>query len=116
MSKICLILPDQLSYAISSLDRHDPKKDVIVICEVMEEFTYVHHHKKKIAFLISAMRHFAIELQDRGCKVEYITLDDKENSGSLKQEVKKIIKKYDFDSIVITHPGEYRILSDILKK
>lgn len=115
MSKICLILPDQLSHDISSLDGYDSKKDVVVICEVMDEFTYVHHHKKKIAFFMSAMRHFSIALQDKGYKVEYVKLDDKENTGSLKHEVKRFIKKYNYDSIVITHPGEYRILSDILK-
>ena len=43
--------------------------------EVQEEATYVRHHKKKIAFLFSAMRHFADELRGLGWKVDYVTLD-----------------------------------------
>ncbi|MFT5709294.1 MAG: deoxyribodipyrimidine photolyase-related protein, partial [Oceanospirillaceae bacterium] len=57
MSTLRLILGDQLSHTISSLDGCDRAKDIILICEVWEEATYVNHHKKKIAFLFSAMRH-----------------------------------------------------------
>jgi deoxyribodipyrimidine photolyase-related protein len=53
-----LILGDQLSYNISSLSDINPERDTILMCEVWEEATYVKHHKKKIAFLFSAMRHF----------------------------------------------------------
>ena len=42
------------------------------------EATYVGHHKKKIAFLFSAMRHFAEELREKGFAVRYVTLDDPE--------------------------------------
>ena len=59
MSSIRLILGDQLSETVSSLKDYNPDTDVILICEVWDEVTYVKHHKKKIAFLFSAMRHFA---------------------------------------------------------
>lgn len=49
--------------------------------ELQDEATYVKHHKKKIAFLFSAMRHFAQELMSKGCKVEYTKLDDNHNAG-----------------------------------
>ena len=35
----------------------------MLMVEVMAEATYVPHHKKKIAFILSAMRHFAAELR-----------------------------------------------------
>lgn len=54
MSVLRLILGDQLSEDISSLKGADRHKDVILICEVWDEATYVRHHKKKIAFLFSA--------------------------------------------------------------
>ena len=59
MNNIILILGDQLSTSISSLRGYNSDKDIILMCEVWNEATYVKHHKKKIAFLFSAMRHFA---------------------------------------------------------
>ena len=81
MSSLRLILGDQLSHSISSLEECDKEQDIILMCEVMEEATYVKHHKKKIAFLFSAMRHFAHELKQQNYRVDYIKLDDKNNSG-----------------------------------
>jgi deoxyribodipyrimidine photo-lyase len=59
MSTLRLILGDQLSDSISSLSGCDQSRDIIFMCEVWDEATYVKHHKKKIAFLFSAMRHFS---------------------------------------------------------
>ena len=53
------------------------------MCECLDEMTRVKHHKKKIAFQIAAMRHFARELEDLGTSVNYISLDDPHNTGSL---------------------------------
>ena len=50
-----LILGDQLNENISSLRDVNKLTDNILICEVKSEATYVKHHKKKIAFLFSAM-------------------------------------------------------------
>ena len=80
---LILILGDQLSPQISSLRNADPDKDTILMCEVMDEASYVKHHKKKIAFIFSAMRHFAEEMRDAGWTVEYTELKDADNAGSL---------------------------------
>jgi deoxyribodipyrimidine photolyase-like uncharacterized protein len=56
---LVLILGDQLSRDLSALDGFDLKRDVVLMVEVAEETTYVPHHKQKIAFILSAMRHFA---------------------------------------------------------
>lgn len=113
MSSIRLILADQLSESISSLKDYNPSVDVVLMCEVFNEATYVKHHKKKIAFLFSAMRHFAKTLKIKGYKVEYTKLSDSNNTGSLTGEVRRILQKCTFDSIIITHPGEYRVLKAI---
>lgn len=113
MTVLRLILGDQLSHSMSSLKDSDPKSDVILMCEVWEEATYVKHHKKKIAFLFSAMRHFATELREKGYNVRYVKLDDTDNAGSFKGEVERAIKDVSPDEIVVTHPGEYRVLEDM---
>lgn len=108
-----LILGDQLSENISSLNNSNKEEDIVMIAEVMEEATYVKHHKKKLVFLFSAMRHFATSLINLGFKVHYIKIDDGDNTGSLEGETNKVILKYKITKIIITYPGEYRILKKI---
>ena len=84
MRNLIVILGDQLSHNISSLNDFDPDRDHILMCEVWDEAKYVKHHKKKIAFILSSMRHFAEELKEKDFPVSYITLDDPDNTGSLK--------------------------------
>lgn len=112
MSTLRLILRDQLSFSVSSLE-DACADDVILICEMMQEFTDVYHHPKKIAFLLTAMRHFAEELRKKGYKVRYIRLDDPNNSGSLKEEVHRALKEIGSKKVVVTQPSEYRLLKTI---
>ena len=110
-----LVLGDQLSHTISSLEGLNPKTDVIMMCEVWDETKYVKHHKKKIAFIFSAMRHFAEELKEKGYRVHYVTLNDSENRRSFTDEVERSIEKYKPFNIIVTEPSEYRVLKEIQK-
>jgi len=110
MGTLRLVLGDQLSESLASLREVDAKQDLILICEVMQEATYVKHHKKKIAFLFSAMRHFGEELRERGLRVRYVKLDDAENTGSLEGEVGRAVRELEPERLVLTEPGEYRVL------
>ena len=83
------------------------------MCEVWDEATYVKHHKKKIAFVFSCMRHFAEELKDKGFKVHYTKLDDQNNAGSFRAEIKRAIKVYTPSEIIVTEASEYRVLEDM---
>ena len=109
-----LILGDQLSPEMSSLRDVGRSSDLILIAEVMEEATYVRHHKKKIAFLFAAMRHFARELEGAGYRVRYVKLDDPDNQRSLRGEVARALEENsDLTSLVVTRPGEWRLLQDM---
>lgn len=110
MTTLRLILGDQLSETISSLEGCNKKKDIIMMCEVMEEATYVKHHKKKLVFVFSAMRHFAQELLNKKYQVTYIKLDPTKETSSFTSEVKKIVSTKKIDNIILTEPGEYRLL------
>lgn len=110
MTVLRLILGDQLSPALSALRDADPSQDIVMLAEVWEEATYVRHHKKKIAFLFSAMRHFAAELRQAGWQVRYTTLDDPDNAGSFTGEIARAIDAVKPDRLVVTFPGEYRVL------
>lgn len=105
-----LILGDQLSHTIATLRDCDKANDIVFMCEVYDEATYVKHHKKKIAYIFSAMRHFAKELKEKGYHVVYVRIDDQRNQGSFSAEVQRAVERFSPDRIAVTYPGEYRVL------
>lgn len=111
--KLRLVLGDQLSEDISSLSDVDKQSDIILMCEVRTEATYVKHHKKKIAFLFSAMRHFAADLVEQGFLVTYIKYDDPLNTGSFFGEVERELKKSKICEVILTEPSEYRLMREV---
>lgn len=110
-----IVLGDQLTPALSALSDIDPHHDAVLLAEVMGECTYVPHHLKKIVLVLSAMRHFAAELQRRGVRVRYVRLDDPANTQTLGGEVKRAIKDLKPERVVATEPGEFRVLADMRK-
>ncbi|MGH0001498.1 cryptochrome/photolyase family protein [Pseudovibrio ascidiaceicola] len=111
--RLRLVLGDQLSLSLSSLCDAKPGEDVILLAEVREEATYVRHHKKKIAFLFSAMRHFAEALRSLGHRVVYVNYDSPENTGSLFGEVLRLMAAETVSELIVTKPGEYRLLDEM---
>lgn len=109
-----LILGDQLTHSLSALEGIDVDNDVVLIAEVRSEASYVKHHKKKIIYIFSAMRHFALELKQKGYKVHYTYYDAQDNQGSLASEVAYRKTQYGCAQIVCTFPGEYRVHQDML--
>ena len=110
MTVLRLILGDQLSHQIASLRDINIDTDIVLMAEVSAEVTYVKHHKRKIAFLFAAMRHFAEELRRAGTNVIYRRLDDQNNGGSLESELKQVIASRKISKLVVTMPGEYRLM------
>ena len=51
MTVLRIILGDQLSEDISALDGLEPGQDTVLMMEVIEECTYVRHHKQKIVLV-----------------------------------------------------------------
>ncbi|WP_298023321.1 cryptochrome/photolyase family protein [uncultured Parasphingopyxis sp.] len=103
------ILGDQLTRDISSLDGVDPADAVLLMMEVEDEATYVRHHKSKIAFLFSAMRHHAEDMRSRGWTVDYVTLDNPDNAGSFSGEVQRAVERHGASAIRVTEAGEWRV-------
>jgi deoxyribodipyrimidine photolyase-related protein len=106
------VLGDQLSLSLSSLKRGDPARDVVLMAEVWDETQYVRHHKKKIAMIFSAMRHFAGELRGRGWTVDYVKLDDAGNTGSLSGEIARAMRRHGIPDAAMTEPAEWRLRSE----
>lgn len=109
MPTLRLILADQLT-ATLPLIAEAATDDTLLLVEVMEEASYVPHHPQKIAFLFSAMRHFAAELKAAGKRVRYVSLDDPANTGSFDGEVARAVQELGATRVLVTEPGEWRVL------
>ena len=109
MTILIPVLGDQLSHQLASLRDVDATDAIVLMMEVADETTYVRHHQRKIALILSAMRHFAAELRADGWTVDYIHLDDQDNMGSFTGEVKRAVERHRPASIRIVEPGEWRV-------
>ncbi len=110
MTRLFPVLGDQLSHSLPSLTRAGRDRGVILMMEVREEAVTPRHHKKKIAFILSAMRHFAQELRTAGWDVDYVKLDDPANTHSFAGEIERACHRHGTRSIIATWPGEYRVM------
>jgi deoxyribodipyrimidine photolyase-related protein len=108
-----IVLGDQLSLGVAALSDVDRRHDVVLMAEVQAECTYVRHHKKKLVLVLSAMRHFAASLRAQGLRVDYVALDDPDNTGSLRGEMLRAVARHRPAAIVATSPGEWRLAEDM---
>ncbi len=110
MTRLVLVLGDQLSPDLSALANADRESDIVVMAEVADEASYVQHHPKKIALIFAAMRKFAARLRDDGWDVRYSELDDTANAGSIPGELLRHAEATGADEVVATRPGEWRLI------
>jgi deoxyribodipyrimidine photolyase-related protein len=108
-----VVLGDQCTRTLSALADLDRARDVVLMAEVMGECTSVRHHRQKIALVLSAMRHFTRALAARGVPVDHVRLDDPGNTGSLRGEVVRAVRRHGAGRIVATEPGEWRVREDM---
>ncbi len=110
MTRLVLVLGDQLSEGLSALRAADKARDVVVMAEVADEAGYVPHHPKKIAFVFSAMRKFAAELRAAGWDVRYGRLDDRATGASVCAELLRRGEEVGATEVLATEPGEWRLI------
>jgi deoxyribodipyrimidine photolyase-related protein len=109
MTTLIPILGDQLSLNLSSLDNADPASSILLMMEVADETAYVPHHKAKIAYIFSAMRHHGEALRANGWTVDYVKFDDPANAGSFSGEVARAVERHAPSQIKVTTSGEWRV-------
>ena len=108
--RLILVLGDQLSPDLSALREGDLAQDWVVMAEVMDEASYVRHHPKKIAFLFSAMRKFARQMEKAGWRVLYSPLEDPDNTQSIAGELTRRAAEVGAEEVLATEPGEWRLI------
>ena len=110
MTRLVLVLGDQLTDTVAALRRADRSADIVVMAEVADEAAYVPHHPKKIAFCLSAMRHFAARLERDGWTVDYTRLDAEDAPRSIPAALLAAAERHATSRVLATRPGEWRLI------
>ncbi|MGC6517991.1 MAG: cryptochrome/photolyase family protein [Candidatus Puniceispirillaceae bacterium] len=107
--RLLLIMGDQLSRNSPVLAEASPDTDIIVMGELSDEATTPRHHKKKIAFIFSAMRHFAKSLQQDGFTVLYQHFDTDNGAATFEALIRNAADQTGLEDIVMLQASEYRV-------
>ncbi|MCZ2496030.1 cryptochrome/photolyase family protein [Xylophilus sp. Kf1] len=110
MRTLVLVLGDQLDLESSAFDGFDPGVDAVWMAEVAEESTHVWSSKVRTVMFLAAMRHFAQALTDAGRTVHYTRLEDPHNPQSLAACLRADILRLRPGRLVLTAPGDWRVL------
>jgi len=104
-----LVLGDQLTFANPALEGLDINRDTLLMIEAPGESKVVWSTKPRTAMFLSAMRHFAAELAERGWPLEYVRLGANE-APDFATRLATRLRSLRADVLVACEPGEWRIL------
>jgi deoxyribodipyrimidine photolyase-related protein len=107
---LVVVLGDQLDLDAAAFDGFDPAQDAVWMAEVEQESTHVWSSKQRIALFLSAMRHFAHALREVGRPLQYVRLDEPGNRGCLAAELQVTLATLNPQRVVMTAPGDWRVL------
>ena len=110
LRRLVIVLGDQLDPGAAAFDDFDAQADALWMAEVAEESTHVWSSKPRTALFLAAMRHFAQDARASGRQCHYTCLDDPGNLGSLAAELAAAIDRLAPQSLVMTAPGDWRVL------
>ena len=110
---LIVVLGDQLDLEAAAFDGFDAGVDAVWMAEVAEESTQVWSSKPRTVMFLTAMRHFALALQAAGRPLHYTRLDAAGNGGSLGAQLQADIERLRPARLVMTTPGDWRVLQAI---
>ena len=110
---LIVVLGDQLDLDAAGFDGFDASLDAVWMAEVPEESSHVWSSKPRTALFLAAMRHFALALQGAGRPLHYKRLNAADNAGSLQAQLQADIVRLRPARLVMTAPGDWRVLQAI---
>ena len=110
---LVVVLGDQLNLDATAFDGFDAAQDAVWMAEVSEESTQVWSAKQRTALFLTAMRHFALALQEAGRAVHYTRLDANGNAGGLAAQLQADVTRLKPAQLIMTAPGDWRVLRAI---
>ena len=113
LRSLVVVLGDQLDLDAAAFDGFDAGLDAAWMAEVADEATHVWSSKPRTVMFLAAMRHFALALRAAGRPLHYTRLDADGNRGSLGAQLLADILRLKPARLVMTAPGEWRVLQAI---
>jgi deoxyribodipyrimidine photolyase-related protein len=113
MRDLVIVLGDQLDLDAAAFDGFDAAQDAVWMAEVVEESTHVWSSQPRIALFLSAMRHFAQALRSAGRPLHYQRLDDAGARVTLADALHAAIERLQPKTLVMTAPGDARVLASL---
>ena len=116
LKTLVLVLGDQLDLSAAAFDGFDPEQDAVWMAEAQEESTHVWSSKQRIALFLSAMRHFAQALREAGRPLHYRPMEDAGAAGnehSLAAKLQSDLARLQPQQVVMTAPGDWRVLQQL---
>lgn len=110
---LVVVLGDQLDLNAAALDGFDAAHDAVWMAEVADESAHVWSSKPHTVMFLAAMRHFAQALRTANRPLHYARLDDAANPGSLPAQLLADIERLRPAGLVMTAPGDWRVLQAI---
>ena len=115
LRQLVLVLGDQLDAEAAAFDGFDSGTDAVWMAEVADESTHVWSSQPRTALFLAAMRHFAAQLHLAGRPLHYTRLDDAGNAGNLATQLALDIGRLRPQALVMTAPGDWRVLKALRK-
>jgi deoxyribodipyrimidine photolyase-related protein len=113
LRSLIVVLGDQLDLDAAAFDGFDAGVDAVWMAEVAEESRHVWSSKPRTVMFLAAMRHFALALQAAGRPLQYTRLDTPGNAGTLAAQLQADILRLRPARVVMTVPGDWRVLEAI---
>ena len=110
---LVIVLGDQLNLDATALHDFDPRCDAVWMAEVIQESTHIPSSKQRTTVFLSAMRHFAQALRAQGWPLHYTTLDAPDAPSTLAEALTRAIAQLRPQALVLTAPGDWRVLQDL---
>ncbi len=109
---LVLVLGDQLDGRSAAFEGFDSDRDALWMSETPEETEHVWCHKLRIAFFLSAMRHFRDAQRKAGNTVHYHEMSaerSKDRGKRFAEVLAKDVRALRPQKLVLVEPGDYRV-------
>ena len=113
LRSLVVVLGDQLDLDASAFDGFDGSIDAVWMAEAADESTHVWSSKPRTVMFLAAMRHFALALRQAGRPLHYTRLDASQQPGTLAAALQADISRLQPARLVMTAPGDWRLLEAI---
>ncbi len=110
---LAVLFGDQLDRRYPEALGLDPGRDVILMMEVAEASTTPPSHVQRTVMFLAAMRHHAAWLRAEGWTVDYVALDDADNTGRFDGELARAVTRHRPARLTAIRPGDHAVLETL---